>query len=175
MKNEPASEYPETPNEDSLVDEFEELGKNLILVLRAAWERPERQKLQQDLEKGLSGLGKAIKKDAQTVTSHPVSQRIKTEVEDIGERVRSGQVEARARAELVGALRSANAGLEKAASHMTGKASPASSGSTPTTEQPGTESHAQSDMDDPAMSESDPSNQTAGFDQPGSGNAREEQ
>lgn len=132
MKNEPASEYPETPSEDSLVDEFEELGKNLILVLRATWERPERQKLQQDLEKGMRGLGKALKKDAETVASHPVSQRIKTEVEDIGERVRSGQVEARARAELIGALRAANAGLEKAASHMSGKDSPTSgSGNAP--------------------------------------------
>ena len=37
------------PADGNLAEELGSLGKNLIGVLRAAWERPERQKLQQEV------------------------------------------------------------------------------------------------------------------------------
>jgi hypothetical protein len=101
------------PPETDLTEELGNLGKNLVGILQAAWDRPERQKLQQEIEGGLSELGATLRKEAKAVSENPVSQRIKTEVGDLGTRVRSGQVDARVREELVGALHALNAELEK--------------------------------------------------------------
>ncbi len=97
----------------NLADELSALGKNLIDVLRAAWDRPERQKLQQEIESGISELGSTLRKEAQSVSGSQVGQRIKAEVDDFGERVRSGQVETKVREELLNALQTINLELAK--------------------------------------------------------------
>lgn len=109
------NETEQKSSEPGLTDEFSTMGKNLIGILRAAWEHPERQRLQQEIEDGLVGLGVTLRKEAQTVAEHPASQRIKDEVNDLGNRVRSGEVEAKVRTELTGALRIMNTELEKVA------------------------------------------------------------
>jgi hypothetical protein len=116
------------PPETDLTEELGNLGKNLVGILHAAWERPERQKLQQEIEVGLTELGSTLKKEAKVVSESQVSQRIKTEVEDLGNRVRSGQVEARVREELVGALHVLNAELEKVTNLLAATATPESGG-----------------------------------------------
>lgn len=103
-----------------LSDELSDLGKNLVGILRAAWERPERQKLQQEIEGGLSDLGSTLRKEARTVAENPVSQRIKTEVGDLGSRVRSGEMEGKVREEVVSALHIVNVELIKIANLLTG-------------------------------------------------------
>jgi hypothetical protein len=74
----------ERPPEENLTDELRRLGKNLSEALRSAWESPERRRLQQELE-----------------------------VEDVRQKVRSGEAETRVREELVNALRTVNAELQK--------------------------------------------------------------
>ena len=111
----PEPETGQTSPPSGLSEELGELGKNLVGVLRAAWERPERQKLQQEIEGGLSDLGSTLRKEAKSVAENPVSQRIKTEVGDLGSRVRSGQVEGKVREELVSALHIVNLELQKIA------------------------------------------------------------
>ena len=116
MSDMPAPEPNSDPPESGLTEELGILGKNLIGVLRAAWDRPERQKLQQEIEGGINELGNTLRKEAKNVTENPVSQRIKTEVDDLSSRVRSGQLEGKVRDELVNALHLLNTELEKVAS-----------------------------------------------------------
>ena len=103
----------EPQNEESLSDEFRNLGKNLMDVLNKAWESSERKHLQQEIESGLSELGGTMKREADNFTSSPAGQQFKSDVEDLGERIRSGEAQAKARQELFSILRTANTELQK--------------------------------------------------------------
>ena len=101
----------DTPTpENELADELRNLGYNLKGILQAAWESEERRKLQNEIQAGLAELQKTV---AEFVTS-PTGQRLKAEVQDLGGRVRGGQVESQLRSDLLAALRTINAELEKA-------------------------------------------------------------
>jgi DNA topoisomerase VI subunit B len=100
----------DTP-ENEVVNELRNLGQNLKGILQAAWESEERQKLQKEIESGLAELQKTVAEFA----ASPAGQRLKAEVHDLGERVRSGRVESQLRGDLLAALRAINAELEKAA------------------------------------------------------------
>jgi len=140
------------PTVMDLTGELGDLGKNLVGILRAAWERPERQKLQQEIEGGLSELGNTLRKEAKAVSESPVSQRIKTEVEDLGSRVRGGQVEARVREEMVGALHVLNTELEKVANILAANQTSESGGAA---ESPFTEAPAQANPETSTKSAED--------------------
>lgn len=101
------------PPESDIADEFRNLSKNLSEALHAAWDRPERRKFQQDLEKGLTELGSTLKREVEHLAEHPASQRIRSEAEEVASRVRSGEVEQKARSELINALRMVNNELQK--------------------------------------------------------------
>lgn len=96
-----------------LAGEFHELGKNLQGILRAAWESEERKKLQEELRLGLSDLGNMVNQAANEFQSSPTGQRIKEDMEDFQQRVRSGEVENKVREEILSALRMVNSELEK--------------------------------------------------------------
>ena len=102
----------DTPTpENELADELRNLGQNLKGILQTAWESEERHKLQNEIQAGLAELQKTVA----DFSAGPNGQRLKAEVQDLGERVRSGQVESRLRNDLLAALRTINAELEKAA------------------------------------------------------------
>ncbi len=103
----------ETPAND-VVTELHELGKNLRQALRDAWESEERKKLQGEIETGLSDLGKMLSQAASEFAESPTGQGLKADVEDLHERIRSGEVEAKVRSDLLAALRTVNAELKKA-------------------------------------------------------------
>jgi hypothetical protein len=104
----------ETPKpEDNLTEEFRNLGKNLADALRAAWDAPERKKLKQDIETGLNDLGTTMKQEIETLRDSPTGQRVKSDVDDLRDRLRSGEVESKVRGELVSALRMINTELQK--------------------------------------------------------------
>lgn len=102
-----------TQPEDNLADEFRNLGKNIIDAVHTAWERPERQRLQEDIEKGLSEFGAAIRQEADKFSESPTSQRIKTDAEKIHTRFKNGEFETKVRDELLTALQTVNSELEK--------------------------------------------------------------
>lgn len=102
----------QTP-EKSLEDEFRNLGQNLINVLQTAWEHPERKRLQSEIENGLDEMGKAMKRESDTFMESPTGQQLKTDIEDLGERIRSGETQSKLRQELVSGLQAANAELQK--------------------------------------------------------------
>lgn len=102
-----------TGPEDNLADEFRNLGKNIVDAVHTAWERPERQRLQEDIEKGLSEFGAAIRQEADKFNESPTSQRIKSDAEKIQTRFKNGEFETKVREELITALQAVNSELEK--------------------------------------------------------------
>lgn len=109
----------EQQNED-LGAEFRAFGENLKAMLRAAWDRPERQQLQAEIERGLTELGTTLRQTADEFSQSEVGQRVKTEVDDLRERVERGEVDKKVREDLGKALRTVNAELQKLADQLRG-------------------------------------------------------
>lgn len=101
--------------EGDLSSEFERLGQNLKAAARTAWESEESRKLQAELKSGLAALEAGLKHAAQEMTTGETGQRLKADVEDLSQRVKSGQVESQLRQDLLAALRTVNGELRKMA------------------------------------------------------------
>ncbi len=101
-------------SEGEVADELRELGRNLKNAARAAWESEEGRRLQRELSAGFAALEAGLREAASEFSASPAGQRAQSEVHDFSERVRSGQVEAQLRSDLVSALRVVNAELKKA-------------------------------------------------------------
>lgn len=106
------------PPEGSVAEEIKRLGQNLSEALRAAWDSPERKRLQQEIGSGLVELGNTMKEGVRDFGESQAGQRIRTEAEQFGQRVRSGEVEGRVRQELLSALRIANEQLQNVVNRM---------------------------------------------------------
>lgn len=101
------------PAEENVVDEFKNLGKNLVGLLTAAWDNPERKRFQEELENGVIELGNNIRREAEYFSESPTGQRIKSDVEDLGERIRHNQAQEKARQEVIRILQTANSELQR--------------------------------------------------------------
>ena len=99
--------------EESLTEEFHALGENLINTVRAAWDNPERKKLQQEIEVGLTELTTTIKNEAETFQESPTGQRLRSDIDSLQQWAQSGKTESQIRDELIKALKIANAELKK--------------------------------------------------------------
>jgi hypothetical protein len=108
----------ETPEGD-LSAELRELGRNLKTAAKTAWESEESRRLQQELKNGLDALEAGLRDASSELSNAETRQRVRTEVHDMGERFRSGQVESQLRSDLLTALRTVNTELKKA-SHSAG-------------------------------------------------------
>jgi hypothetical protein len=106
--------------ENDLRDEFRSLGENLKQFFNSAWESEERKKLQQDIKDGMKELGVALDSLAEDVRTSEVGETIRREASEFGERVRSGEVEQKARQGILDALQALNAELQKAADKFSG-------------------------------------------------------
>lgn len=105
--------------EERLTSEFKSLGKNLVDALRTAWDRPERKGLQIEIEEGLREFSDTIKREAQGFTNSPAGQQVKSDFEQLGEEIRSGETTNKVKQELINALQTANAELEKIINNWT--------------------------------------------------------
>lgn len=105
----------EKPNQNfsSLRDEFRALGNNLKSLIHSAWESEERKKFQQELEGGMQELGSALNDMATEFQAGETGQKIRHEVDEFSARVKSGEVEEKARSEILKALKQLNEELEK--------------------------------------------------------------
>ena len=110
------SENPQ--NDESLADAFRQLGENLVQTLRTAWDTPERKKLQQEVEESLVDLSATVKNELNSFNESPTGQRLKADMEDLRERVRSGETDAQVRQEILKAIQLVNTELEKTASRL---------------------------------------------------------
>ena len=107
------------PSFEDLGDELRSLGANLRQVLQAAWESDERRRAQEHIERGLDDLARTLRTAGQEFAASPTGQRLRDDVRDLHERLRSSEVDARVREELLAALRRVNEELSKAAAGRT--------------------------------------------------------
>jgi hypothetical protein len=101
------------PGEENLRKEFENLGKNLADAMRAAWDAPESKRLRDEVVNGLSGLGTTLRRESENLAGSPAAQQVKSEVGQIGERLRSTEAQTKVRRELLSALQTVNNELQK--------------------------------------------------------------
>ena len=116
MTEESQAKSDPSPDENSSEDvsaEWQDLGQNLRNVFQNTWESEERRKLQDDIEAGLADFSSSINKAVGDFKESPTGQRLKTDVDDFHERVKSGEVEGKAREEVAAVLRSINFELKK--------------------------------------------------------------
>lgn len=116
----------QTRDESDLVGEFKQLTENLKAAMQAAWESPGRRQLQDDLKEGLEDMRQTFDQLASDFSKSQTGQQLKTDLEDLGDRVKSGELESQVRAELVGLLQRVNKELQTASDRMaeTGQSSP---------------------------------------------------
>jgi HAMP domain-containing protein len=98
-----------------LASEFRRLGQNLKEALQAAWDSEERRRLEKEIEAGLSDAADALRGAAKEFSASPAGQHLREELHDLGQRVRTGELETKVRQDVVGGLRALNAELERAA------------------------------------------------------------
>ena len=103
-----------TPPSNDLLDELHNLGNNLKALLQSAWESEERKKTQKEIETGLNELAKTLSQAANEFSQSPTGQTLKADLQDLQQRIQTGEVETKVRSEVVSALRAANEGLKKA-------------------------------------------------------------
>jgi hypothetical protein len=106
------------PPQGTIEDEFRTLGKNLLDTLRTMWDSPERKKVQEEIEQGLNQLADTLKAEADTFKQSPTGQRLQSDLNDLHQRVRSGEAETAAREEILKALRAINTELGKVADQI---------------------------------------------------------
>lgn len=108
---------------DDLGDEFRNLGDNLKNFFQTAWESAERKKLQQEIEAGLNELGKSLNQAVTEIKDSPAGQQFKEDARDLHDRMRSGELESKARSELLSVLHQINEELQKVISPKRGPSS----------------------------------------------------
>jgi hypothetical protein len=101
------------PASGSLASEFKKLGDNLKNIFVDAWESEQRKNLQIELEEGFSELGESLKQAVEEIQESEAGQRVKSEAEDLRDRVRSGEVENKIREDILAALHKVNSELGK--------------------------------------------------------------
>ncbi len=108
------------PNDDNLTEAFRKLGASLVETIHVAWNSPERVKLQQEIEAGLTDVSETLKVEINQIKESPSGQQLKSDFDEFKERVSSGEVENQFRQELLKALNIANTELGKVASRLRG-------------------------------------------------------
>lgn len=110
----------QTNQSSSLRDEFQALGENLKSMFNAAWESEERKKFQSEIEAGMRELGTVMNDLADDIRSSQAGETIRREANDFHERVKSGEVEEKAREEVIKVMKGLNEEIAKAVDKMAG-------------------------------------------------------
>lgn len=104
-----------TNPEANLHDQFRAFGQNLKKAMNAAWNSEEKQQTQADIEAGINELGKALNEFVTSFRDSETGQKIVNEVDELGDRIRNGEVQQKAEEGLLTVLQKLNSELEKAA------------------------------------------------------------
>ena len=104
--------------EDSLINEFQTLGENLVNTFRAAWDNPERKRLQKEIEDGLVEMRSTMMQEVDSFSESQTGQRLKSDIDDFQDWVQNSNAEDQIREELIKALNIANTELKKVADKL---------------------------------------------------------
>ncbi len=107
-------------NED-IKEEFSRFSENLKSAFDHAWGSEERQKFQGDITEGINQLGTALTDFVTSFSASDSGQKFINEVDEFGERLRSGEVEEKAREGLMTVLQKVNDELKKASDYFSGE------------------------------------------------------
>ncbi len=102
----------ENPQPD-VTSQFHELGEHIKSFFQSAWTSEASEKFRQEIQDGLSGLGKAVNEAVEDIKTSETGQKIKEEAEDFKTRVNTGEVEEKAREEVSKVLDFLNAEIGK--------------------------------------------------------------
>lgn len=105
----------QVPNENNISDELRKLGDTLNLFMKTAWESPERQHIQHELETGLETLSTSLNQAADEFAKSQAGQQVKSELEDFSQRLSNGEVETKVKNEVIYLLGKINNNLEQVA------------------------------------------------------------
>ncbi len=99
--------------ESDLADQLRELGRQLGLALRAAWESEQRQQLEKEIGEGLKDLGKQIEQAVAAAKASPQTQKVKEQMGRVVETARQSEAVQEMREGLAAGLRELNEELRK--------------------------------------------------------------
>ena len=102
----------EKKSTDDIGNEFEKLGENIRQAVHGAWESEERKRISKEINDGLVEIGAAFSRLGDEIASSPGVQRMREEVDDLGERIQSGEVGQKINDELVSLLQTINQKLD---------------------------------------------------------------
>ena len=78
---------------ENLADEFARLGENIRGIFQAAWESSEGERFRKDITDGLGELGRSLEQLSEQMRESHAAQTIRDEMEEIAQRVKTGEVE----------------------------------------------------------------------------------
>ena len=67
------------PPDPNISDAFQNLGNNLVQLMRTAWDSPERKHLQSEIEVSLTDLSSSIQEEVTNFQASPTGQQLKSE------------------------------------------------------------------------------------------------
>ncbi|MGB2897550.1 MAG: hypothetical protein WBB65_15500 [Anaerolineales bacterium] len=102
----------EKKSKDDIGHEFEKLGENIRQAVHGAWESEERKRISKEINDGLVEIGAAFTRLGEEIAENPGVQRVREEVDDLGERIQSGEVGKKINDELVSLLQTINQKLD---------------------------------------------------------------
>ncbi len=118
---------PETQKSE-LADELRNLGKNLEDFIKMLWESEERKKVQKNVEESATQVSESLNRAAKEFSASDTGQRLKTDVEDIQRRFESGELQDKARNEMLSVLKWVNTELDKVSSRYSSSSTPPEEG-----------------------------------------------
>ena len=104
-----------------LAGELRSLGENLRGLFHSAWDSEDRRRLQQEIEAGVTDLTNSLRSAAKDFADSETGRQVQEDVRELGERVRSGEVESKVRQDLTEVLRKVNEELGRAAKDWAGR------------------------------------------------------
>jgi uncharacterized phage infection (PIP) family protein YhgE len=82
-------------------------------LIQGAWASEQRKRASQEVQRGLNEVGTALSNAAENISQDPAAQRLREGVDELAERVRSGELAEQARTDLVKILQDVNQRLNE--------------------------------------------------------------
>ncbi|MCD4673698.1 MAG: hypothetical protein K8R77_13625 [Anaerolineaceae bacterium] len=94
-----------TTPQGSLGDEIREFGKSLGDFFKSAWDSEERKEVEEDITGALNEVADTFRQLADDITTGETGQQLKSEYEDLKERIDSGELTEKTHSEISKAIR----------------------------------------------------------------------